>query len=52
MGIANPASASGVSATEIDARAFDAHGKFVGRKSLPYVGASAIADALWKRAKH
>lgn len=40
-----------ISPTEIYARGFNAQGKFVGRKSLPYVGVSAIQDALDEHSK-
>jgi hypothetical protein len=33
-------------ATEVFAKGFDAKGSLVGKKSLPYAGASAVLDAL------
>ena len=35
-----------LTATEIFAKGFDAKGTFIGKKSLPYVGASAVHEAL------
>ena len=36
-----------LSATDIFVKGFDAEGKSVGTKSLPYLGATQIYDALW-----
>jgi hypothetical protein len=36
-----------LSVTDIFAKGFDAEGKLVGTKSLPYQGATQIYDALW-----
>jgi hypothetical protein len=36
-----------LSVTDIFAKGFDAEGKLVGAKSLPYQGATQIYDALW-----
>ena len=36
-----------LSVTDIFAKGFDAEGKLVGTKPLPYQGASQIYDALW-----
>jgi hypothetical protein len=35
-----------LTATEIFVKGFDAHGRMVGKKSLPYVGVSEVHDAL------
>ncbi len=45
MGIPHPVGTA--AATGIFAKGFDAEGKLVGTKLLPYQGASQIYDALW-----
>ena len=35
-----------LTATEINAKGFDAKGTLIGKKSLPYIGASAVHEAL------